>query len=66
MLLDTTSFVFLIICYMAIMSTIFTMLFQVPDPDRFGSVSITLRTLFDAFIGEYAYLDEFPNYALSF
>jgi hypothetical protein len=37
-----------------------------PDPDRFGSLSNTLRTLFDALIGEYAYLDEAPNFALSF
>jgi hypothetical protein len=53
-------------CYFMIMSTMFTMLFQVPDRERFGNLSITLRTLFDALTGEYDYLDSAPNFALSF
>jgi hypothetical protein len=66
MLIDTLSFMFMIACYMIIMSTVFTMLFQVPDPGRFGSLTLTLRTLFDALIGSYKYLDDAPNFKMSF
>jgi hypothetical protein len=66
MLQDTLSFMFMIACYMIIMSTVFTMLFQVPDPKRFGSLTIALRSLFDALIGSYEYLDEAPNFKMSF
>jgi hypothetical protein len=66
MIVDTLSFLFLMICYFMIMSIVFTMLFQVPDPGRFGSPAVTIRTLFDAFIGMYSYLDTAPNYKMSF
>jgi hypothetical protein len=58
MLRDTISFIYIAMCYFVVMTTIFTTLFQLPDRDRFGSVTITIRTLFDALIGEYDYLDD--------
>jgi hypothetical protein len=66
MLIDTFSFMFLLACYFCIMSSVFTTLFQMPDPERFGGLLITLRTLFDALIGDYSYLDEAPNFTMSF
>lgn len=66
MLIDTMSFIFLSCCYFLIMSTIFTLLFQVPDPDDYGTLGISFKTLFIAFIGEYFYFDEYPNYAMSY
>lgn len=57
---------FLITCYFMIMATIFTMLFQLPDSDRFGNISLSIRTLFNALTGDYDYLDEAPKWALSF
>ena len=40
------------------MATVFTTLFSGPYPDAYGSISISLRTLFDAFMGAYAYIDK--------
>ena len=55
MLYDTLSFVFLVSCYMIIVTTIFTTLFANANPDKYGYVILTLRTLYDAFIGQYDY-----------
>lgn len=66
MIRDTLSFLFLLICYFLLMATAFTMLFQRSAPDRFGDPALSLRSLFDAFIGEYTYLDEASNFATSF
>ena len=45
-------------------STLFTTLFSVPEPDLFGSISQSCVTLFDAFIGQYVYTQN-ANYELS-
>jgi hypothetical protein len=50
-LYETISFVFIVASYLLLMSTIFTMLFQEPDPHRFGQMSQTYAYLFDFFIG---------------
>ena len=65
MLIDTFSFMFLICCYLVITGTMFTTLFQIPDPDKYGSITLSIRVLFDAFLGGYTYINN-PNYRMSF
>ena len=36
------------------------------DPSDFGTITASFRTLFQAFIGSYSYLDDYPNYAMSY
>jgi hypothetical protein len=49
-------FMFCFICYLMIMTTIFTMLFESPDPTEYGSLSISVETLYAFFIGNYDYI----------
>lgn len=65
MIIDTLGFIFIFACYMVVATTIFTTLFSIPDPDEFGYFSISLRTLFDAFIGSYDYIEN-DRFKLSF
>ena len=51
MLYDTLSFIFLVICYMTVATTIFSTLFGNANPEQFGFIVISARTLYDAFIG---------------
>jgi hypothetical protein len=53
MLKDTFSFLFIIICYLLLMSTIFTTIYQGIDEVRYGSMSTTFRTLFDDMLANY-------------
>lgn len=50
---DTLSFMFIISCFLLIMSSIFTTLYQDTNPVKYGGLGITVTTLFDATIGNY-------------
>ena len=51
MLRDTISFMFILICFILIMSSIFTTLYQDLYPDTFGGLALSARFLWDAVIG---------------
>ena len=53
MLIDTISFAIIMVCYLLLMASIFTTLFQGPASDEYGSMSLSMRTLFDAMLGNY-------------
>ena len=53
MMNDTISFLFIIICYLLLMSTVFTTIYQGIDEQRYGSMSTTFRTLFDDMLANY-------------
>jgi hypothetical protein len=53
MLKDTVSFMFIMLCYLLLVATIFTTLFQGPAPEKYGSMSLCFRTMFDYTLGEY-------------
>jgi len=55
MLLDTLGFILLAMCYLLIISTVFTTLFQDINPDSFSNLAITARTLYDAILATYDY-----------
>jgi hypothetical protein len=57
MVFDAVSFVLIMSSYLLLMGTVFTTLFSQPLPEQYGSISISLRTLFDALMGTYTYLD---------
>jgi len=50
-LYETFSFIFIVLSYLTIMSTIFTMLFQEPMDHKYGSMSLSYMYLFDVLIG---------------
>ncbi|CDW75745.1 UNKNOWN [Stylonychia lemnae] len=52
---DTISFFFIVSCFIVIMSSIFTTLYQDISPEKFGSLTTTVRTLFDAALAVYSY-----------
>jgi hypothetical protein len=60
MMSETGSFMLMLGLYFTLVSLIFTTLFQLSDRENYGSLTATLRTLFDAFIGQYRYLSR-PN-----
>jgi hypothetical protein len=64
MLKDTLSFMFILTCFILIMSSIFTTLYQDFYPDKFGGLAMSARFLFDASIGQYSY-DGFEERILS-
>lgn len=53
MIQDTVSFMFIVCCFLLISSSIFTTLFQGAAPEMYGSMTLSLRTLFDAMLGNY-------------
>jgi hypothetical protein len=53
---DTMAFMFIVCCFILIMSSIFTTLYQDVNPDKFGGLAISARNLFDAAIGQYDYV----------
>ena len=57
MLFDAISFVLIMTSYLLLMGTIFTTLFSKPMPEKYGTISISLRTLYDALMGTYTYVD---------
>ena len=52
---DTISFMFIVCCFILIMASIFTTLYQDVNPDKYGGLALTVRTLFDAALGQYDY-----------
>jgi len=54
---DTVAFMFIVCCFILIMSSVFTTLYQDTNPDKFGGLAKTARALFDASIGNYDYGD---------
>jgi len=55
---DTMSFLIIVCCFLIIMASVFTTLFQDTDPSRYGSIFLTVRTLFDATLAVYLYTDK--------
>jgi hypothetical protein len=62
---DTMAFMFIVCCFILIVSSIFTTLYQDVNPDKFGGLAKTARNLFDASIGNYGY-DDMGDRELSF
>jgi hypothetical protein len=62
---DTIAFMFIVCCFILIMSSVFTTLYQDIRPDKFGGLALTARALFDASIGNYDY-DDMGDRELSF
>lgn len=62
---DTLSFMFIVSCFILIMASIFTTLYQDTNPVKFGGLALTVRTLFDATIGQYDY-DDMEGRVLSY
>lgn len=54
---DTVAFMFIVCCFILIMSSVFTTLYQDTNPAKFGGLAKTARALFDASIGNYDYSD---------
>lgn len=54
---DTISFLFLVSCFILIMASIFTTLYQDTNPDKYGGIARTVRTLFNAVVAQYDYDD---------
>ncbi len=52
---DTLSFTFIVCCFILIMASIFTTLYQDTNPEKYGGLALTVRALFDASIGQYDY-----------
>lgn len=59
MIIDTLGFVFILMCYMLIVSTVFTILFQADESGMYSSMSDSFLTLYMAFIGNYNYTDSY-------
>ena len=53
MLNDTIGFWFIVVSYLLVVSSIFTTLFGGPSPDTYGSMSVSMRSMFDCMLGNY-------------
>lgn len=58
MITDTVSFLFLVCCFILIMSSIFATLYQDTNPDKYGGLAKTVTTLFNGVVAQYSYEDE--------
>ena len=56
-LYETLYFIFIVVCWLLLMATVFTMLFQYPDPNDFGSMSLSFENLFSFFTGQFWFVD---------
>lgn len=56
-LYETLNFIFIVICWLLLMATVFTMLFQYPDPNDFGEMSLSFENLFSFFTGQFWFID---------
>eukprot|EP00347_Sterkiella_histriomuscorum_P019128 403342842 len=65
MIYDMIGFGIIFSCYLILVASIFTTLFYEPEPEHFGSITISIRVLFDAFLGSYQYTTN-PAYEKSF
>jgi len=50
---DTLAFMFIVCCFILIVASVFTTLYQDTNPDKYGGLGITARYLFDAAIGQF-------------
>lgn len=53
MMYDTLGFVFIMVWYLLLAASVYTTLFQGADNESYGSMSLSLRTLFDTMLGNY-------------
>lgn len=56
MLADTLSFILIVICYFVVVASVFTTLYQDINPEKFGGLIISARTLFDSAMAVYDYV----------
>jgi Ion transport protein len=54
---DTLSFLFIVSCFILIMSSIFATLYQDNYPDKYGGLAKTVTTLFNGVVAQYWYDD---------
>lgn len=57
MVMDTISFTFIIVCFTLIMATAFTIRFAEADPDFYGNILLSMRSLFDLMVTNWFYRD---------
>jgi hypothetical protein len=62
---DTLSFMFIFSCFVLLMASVFTTLYQDTNPVKFGGFALTIRTLFDACLANYDY-DDMPGREISY
>ncbi len=55
MLGDAFAFISIVICFLMLMASIFTRLYQDNNPDRYGNLRASISTLFDAMVPVYSY-----------
>ena len=55
MVVDTLSFMFIVISYLIVAAAIFTTLFQDINTPLYGNFTISLRSMFDGLMGSYGY-----------
>ncbi len=55
MIIDTFYFLVILLCYMAVMSSVFETLFIDVDNPNFGTFIISFRSLFSAMMGDFTY-----------
>lgn len=65
MITDTVSFLFIFSCFVVLMASVFTTLYQDTNPIKFGGLALTIRTLFDACLANYDY-DNMPGREISY
>lgn len=65
MLADTVSFIFIVVCYFVVTASVFTTLYQDVNDTKFGGLTLSARTLYDAAMGFYDYMG-MGNNELSF
>lgn len=54
---DTLSFLFIVSCFILIMSSIFATLYQDNYPEKYGGLAKTVTTLFNGVVAQYSYDD---------
>ena len=64
MIIDALSFILIVSSYLLLMATIFTTLFGGVEPERYGTISLSLRHLYDAMLGAYEYTED-EDYSVS-
>jgi len=57
MVKDTIAFTFIIVCFFMLMATTFTIRFAEVDPEYYGSMTLSFRSLFDLMVTSYVYRD---------
>jgi hypothetical protein len=65
MIKDTMYFMLIVFCFILIMTSVFTTLYQDTNPGLFGSMTITVRTLYDASLAVISY-EEMDDRILSY